>query len=90
MSLIPPISERFLREEFIKPLELAANALALALRVPATRIGGTLRSERPLAILADTAVRLARYCAALAEHGLAIERDVHPRAELAASVPADR
>jgi hypothetical protein len=28
-----------LREEFLKPLGLSANALALALRVPATRIG---------------------------------------------------
>jgi antitoxin HigA-1 len=90
-----------LRQEFMKPLSLSANALALALRVPATRIGDILRIERPRAISADTAIRLARYfgtspefwlnlqsaydlSTALAEHGLAIERDVHPRDEMAA------
>src|SRR6266542_6840536 len=50
-----------LREEFMKPLGLSANALALALRVPATRIGDILRTEKPRAITADTAIRLARY-----------------------------
>jgi antitoxin HigA-1 len=90
-----------LREEFMKPLGLSANALALALRVPATRIGDILRAEKPRAVSADTAIRLARYFGtspefwlnlqaaydlsrALAEHGAAIERDVHPREELAA------
>jgi addiction module HigA family antidote len=50
-----------LREEFMKPLGLSANALALALRVPATRIGDILRAEKPRAVTADTAIRLARY-----------------------------
>jgi addiction module HigA family antidote len=50
-----------LREEFMQPLGLSANALALALRVPATRIGAIVRSERPRAVTADTALRLARY-----------------------------
>ena len=43
------------------PLGLSANALALALRVPATRIGAIIRAERPRAVSADTALRLARY-----------------------------
>ena len=90
-----------LREEFMKPLGLSANALALALRVPATRIGDILRSEKPRAISADTAIRLARYFGTspefwlnlqsaydlsrtLAERGPAIEREVHPRADIAA------
>ncbi|MBV8134509.1 MAG: HigA family addiction module antidote protein [Deltaproteobacteria bacterium] len=90
-----------LREEFIKPLGLSANALALALRVPATRIGDILRSGKPRAVSADTAIRLARYfgttaefwlnlqsaydlSVAIAEHGAAIARDVHPREERAA------
>lgn len=50
-----------LREEFMKPLGLSANALALALRVPATRIGDITRTEKPRAVTADTAIRLARY-----------------------------
>jgi addiction module HigA family antidote len=52
-----------LREEFMQPLGLSANALALALalRVPATRIGAIIRHDRPRAVTADTALRLARY-----------------------------
>jgi addiction module HigA family antidote len=45
----------------MRPLGLSANALALALRVPATRIGDILRTEKPRAVTADTAIRLARY-----------------------------
>jgi antitoxin HigA-1 len=48
-----------LREEFMAPLDLSANALALAVRVPATRIGEIVRGRR--SISADTALRLARY-----------------------------
>ena len=90
-----------LREEFMKPLGLTANALALALRVPATRLGDILRAEKPRAVTADTAIRLSRYFGtspefwlnlqsaydlsrALAERGPAIERDVQPRADIAA------
>jgi antitoxin HigA-1 len=50
-----------LREELMKPLGLSANALALALRVPATRIGAIIREHEPRAVTADTALRLARY-----------------------------
>ena len=50
-----------LREEFMAPLGLSANALAIALRVPATRIGAIVRRSRPRAMTADTALRLARY-----------------------------
>ena len=50
-----------LREEFMAPLKLSANALALALRVPATRIGAIVRADRPRAVTADTALRLARF-----------------------------
>jgi len=48
-----------LREEFMKPLELSASALAIALRVPVTRISEIVRERR--GITADTALRLARY-----------------------------
>src|SRR5260221_6767604 len=47
-----------LSEEFLRPLGMSANALAMALRVPATRIGAILKGER--SVTADTALRLAR------------------------------
>jgi len=50
-----------LKEEFMAPLELSANRLAIELAVPATRIGDIMRAENPRAITADTALRLARY-----------------------------
>jgi len=48
-----------LREEFLVPLGLSANALSMALRVPATRINDIVRQRR--AITPDTALRLGRY-----------------------------
>jgi addiction module HigA family antidote len=48
-----------LREEYLKPLGLSANALAKALRVPAPRINDIVRERR--GVSADTALRLARY-----------------------------
>jgi antitoxin HigA-1 len=50
-----------LKEEFMVPLALSANRLALDLGVPATRIGDILRKDNPRAVSADTALRLARY-----------------------------
>jgi antitoxin HigA-1 len=84
-----------LGEEFLKPLGMSINALALALRVPATRIGAIVKRER--SVTADTALRLARFFGTSAEfwmnlqaahdltktrleRGMAIERDVRPRA----------
>lgn len=49
-----------LREEFLLPLGLTANALAIALQVPAPRINDVAREKR--GVSADTALRLARYC----------------------------
>ena len=48
-----------LREDFLVPLEMSANALAMALNVPATRIHEIIKERR--SISADTAARLARY-----------------------------
>ena len=48
-----------LRQEFLIPLGLSQNALALKIRVPATRIGGIINGKR--AITPDTALRLARF-----------------------------
>jgi addiction module HigA family antidote len=57
---MPPIHPgETLREDFLKPLGLTANRLAIELRVPVTRVNDIVRSKR--AITADTALRLARY-----------------------------
>ena len=48
-----------LREDFLKPLGMSANALASALSVPTPRINDVVRERR--GISADTAMRLARY-----------------------------
>lgn len=49
----------FLREDYMKPLSLSVNALALALRVPATRMSEIIHERR--GITADTALRLSIY-----------------------------
>jgi addiction module HigA family antidote len=84
-----------LGEEFLAPLGMSVNALAMALRVPATRIGAIVKQER--AVTADTALRLGRFFGTSAEFwmnlqamydltkarkecGGSIERDVNPRA----------
>lgn len=48
-----------LREEFLKPLGISANALAKALRVPASRINDIVLERRGVTV--DTAMRLVRY-----------------------------
>ena len=48
-----------LREEFLKPLGVSANALAKALRVPASRINDIVLQRRGVTV--DTAMRLVRY-----------------------------
>lgn len=48
-----------LREEYLEKLGLSANALAMALHVPSTRISEIIRGRRSLS--ADTALRLERY-----------------------------
>lgn len=48
-----------LREDFLIPSGLSANALAKALRVPPPRINDVVLGRR--GISADTAMRLARY-----------------------------
>ena len=56
---IPIHPGEFLREDFMKPLGLSANALALALRVPVTRISEIVRERRGITV--ETAMRLGRY-----------------------------
>ena len=56
---LPPSHPGEVLGEILSEAGLTANALALALRVPANRIGGILKGQR--GITADTALRLARY-----------------------------
>lgn len=48
-----------LREEFLRPLNITQNGLAMKIRVPATRIGEIIHAKR--SITPDTALRLARF-----------------------------
>ncbi len=48
-----------IKEEYLKPLSMSVNSLAVALRVPASRINDVVRQKRGVSI--DTALRLARY-----------------------------
>ncbi len=59
-NLLPPIHPgEILRAEFMEPLHLSMNRLALDLRVPVTRIAEIVHERR--GVTPDTALRLARY-----------------------------
>lgn len=58
-SMQPVHPGEILREDFMAPLGLSINKLALDLRVPVTRIGEIVHERR--SITPDTALRLARY-----------------------------
>ena len=62
-----------LREEFLLPMRLSANALAIALQVPAPRINDVAREKR--GVSADTALRLARYFGNSAEFWMGLQAD---------------
>lgn len=83
-----------LREEFLVPLNLTANALAKALSTDAPKINDIVREKR--SITSDTALRLARYFGTTPEFWLGLQmrydlnvaedaksaeinRSVHPR-----------
>ena len=63
MRPVPP--GEILKEEFMKPLGLTANALAKAISVPANRITAILNGER--GITGDTALRLGTFFKTSAE-----------------------
>jgi antitoxin HigA-1 len=58
-KLMPVHPGEVLLEEFLKPLNLSQNQMALALRVPARRINEIVQGKRR--VTADTALRLALY-----------------------------
>jgi addiction module HigA family antidote len=97
-KLLSPIHPgEILRADFMEPLRLSMNRLALDLRVPVTRISEIVHERR--GITPDTALRLARYFNTSASFWLnlqsaydlevaqdkfsrIIEREVHPAAEV--------
>lgn len=71
---IPPIHPgEILLEEFLKPMGLSQNRIALDIRVPARRINEIVHGKRR--ITADTALRLARYFDMSPEFWLGLQMD---------------
>jgi len=62
-----------LSEEFLKPMGLSQNRLALEITVPARRINEIVLGKR--SITADTALRLARYFGNSPQFWLGLQRD---------------
>ena len=61
-----------LLEEFLKPLEISQNKLAMDIRVPATRIGEIVHGRR--GVTPETALRLAHYFGTTAEFWLNLQQ----------------
>ena len=78
-----------LREDFLIPLGMSANALSMALKVPAPRINDIVRERR--GVSADTALRLARYFGGDAQSWLNLQASYDLRvAEIAAGKKIER
>jgi addiction module HigA family antidote len=73
MKLNPIHPGEILLEEFLKPLGLSQNKLALDIRVPARRINEIVLGKRK--ITPDTAMRLARYFNMSPEFWLGLQMD---------------
>lgn len=70
-TLHPVHPGEVLSEEFLKPLNLSQNRLALSISVPARRINEIVLGKR--SISADTALRLAKYFGTSAEFWLGLQ-----------------
>ncbi len=71
---LPPVHPgEVLREDYLVPAGVSAHELAMALRVPATRMYEILKGER--AITPETALRLARHLGTSAEFWLGLQTD---------------
>ena len=72
-TLAPVHPGEILAEDFMAPIGLTANQLALSLRIPANRITAIIAGKR--GITADTALRLARYFGTSAEVWMGLQAD---------------
>jgi addiction module HigA family antidote len=87
MQLHPVHPGEVLVEEFLKPMKLSQNRLAIAIGVPARRINEIALEKR--SISADTALRLARYFGNSPQFWLGLQMDYDldiARARMGASV----
>jgi antitoxin HigA-1 len=73
IKLAPIHPGEVLLEEFLKPMEISQNHLALKIRVPARRINEIVLGKRR--ITADTALRLARFFGTTAKFWLGLQTD---------------
>ncbi len=73
MKLQPVHPGEVLQEEFLKPMSLSQNRLALDIGVPARRINEIVLGKR--GVTADTALRLARYFGMSAQFWLGLQLD---------------
>jgi len=72
-KLAPVHPGEILLEEFLKPMDLSQNRLALSLGVHPRRINEIVLAKR--AITADTALRLAKYFGTSAKFWLGLQAD---------------
>jgi len=73
ISRSPVHPGEMLREEFMRPLGISINGLALELHVPVTRVSEIVNQRR--GITADTALRLARYFGMSADFWMNVQKD---------------
>lgn len=72
-KLAPVHPGEILQKEFLEPMGLSQNKLAMALHVPARRINEIVLGKR--SITADTALRLARYFRMSPQFWLGLQMD---------------
>ena len=72
-KLAPVHPGEVLQKEFLEPLGLSQNKLAMALHVPARRINEIVLGKR--GVTADTALRLARYFKMSPQFWLGLQMD---------------
>ncbi len=71
---IPPVHPgEILLEEFLKPMGISQNRLAVDMRVPARRINEIVHGKRR--VTADTALRLGRYFGMSPQFWLGLQMD---------------
>jgi antitoxin HigA-1 len=71
---LPPVHPgEVLMEEFLKPMHLSQNRLALAISVPPRRINEIVLGKR--SVSADTALRLSRFFGTSAQFWLGLQSD---------------